>query len=1726
MKHLPIAFVLSATALSLPAAANTAYNSISVPGDIFAAGWNVEANHLTKSGSDDWSGSLTPAYSFGKFKFAANDSWNVNWGGEFSILRVPAYGVGPLTIKRPDNNPADLFWTNAAVGTPHTFVFHADTATFDITNAATHTFTSLQLVGNFNHLGADPAGVLTKSQSGLWTGEIEVPGGSDSFLLRVDNQASWGLAAPRAAALPVDNASLCGSNSLAVSGIKNGTLAVTFDPAKLLLSVRQATTNAFVYQYIAADVSFAVGDPCDVNLEETDDGHWVADFIVTNATDVPFYLSFSQRDAHGNQGGLYWVATNSSTTTRTYPISETLAAVDTPPANDTRKIKCQGGSGRYRISFARATGELSVRRLYYLSGRVNLLPNPSLESCKEDEEGIPDGGVSVWNARVVDAAVVTNLDFGAHSGSHAAFFPQAGGGQDDPDKFYGSLSYDVPVTNAAGASLSVSAYLRAYRSWEGGTAQIQISWIGADGSAVGEHRYDLLNPDPVAWKAYSTEAPVPDNARSAHVVWLYSSAPETGGLLLDDLEIRLASSRSQNFDAWTSILDKWAAFSPDWAVAPYGKTVDNSKDLALPPGGVLISKYIEGTGNNKAIEIFNGTNAPVDLSQYELVQYDNGATTPTTVISLPSTNLAPGACFVVTRPIHNANYPPDPSLLAAASASGMTSKLLTFNGDDVVVLRKGTTVVDRIGQVSANATNAFWAYVCKNRTLVRKSTVHKGLATAVTAPFSFDEWELLSCDDFSGLGSHSRSLGDDVFVPSGLSLVLYDDASLVSPMLDGGIGDLSFWYRAATSTNAAAATLRVEASADESFSAPVVLTNITVSPSLVSFTNFALFVNRSDLSFVRFSETTGAGSSHVRLDDISVTPAVAASRYQDFNAWTNSSWAERDGTYSLASWTISNGRIAPTAGSSGTPAARLKPDASLTSPVFASGIGTVVFLAARDASAGSSDPAKITFQISSDAGATWTDAASISVTNTAWTSLTVPADIPSSASVKFLSSGDSPLLLDNIELRVYEGTARSQNFNSWPVNNSYSNRFGQGWIASSAAVDAGPSGNCLRMKDSGATITSPVFSGGLGTLSLDAKSYSSSHNPTFVAEASTDGGKTFPITLFTGSLTTSDLAFRSFSKTINNAAINCVRLRLTNSKIVHFDNINCGIIKPPPSVSVTPSVSPDPLDLETPFSFSASVQPSGDAVVDSVSIRWQTVVGKTTSAWTTNALDYSPATDIWTSPTFPNNFQEATRLQYQAFAVWSSLELGSTNTTYSDVYTNLASSVAGGGVWINEIFYRYYPGEADWFGGDQDHEYIELCGPANQSIGLWSVRLEFARQQEIALNSNIASYARILLPPGAALTNHITDDGCYGFYLVGDINNADWGSEVDLSLGTKYVPQNVGAPDTGNDNIHDFSGVIRLFNDTGSQIDAVSYGRKVGGLVFTGQVGPYDEGYSLSASGTNGYIAASFSTNWNASTNISPGSANPCQTFSNRPSSTLELPVDARHDPINPVKLTSGENFFMRNPTNPAIFDRIMFAMAFSTNYGEPAGILHVESSVKGSSTYPLALQGMAESTNKESFLQHTFGEYTTFSRFETIRYYFEFKPAGWLTGFLASDGAGGSCVYSNDTAAASNAFVYTFPFHDQFVFTEFSPTSPEPLWQMTVVDENEYTKILGWNDLRLEINTNSLTASNAWEIWLFDPDGEPIPDGSEKITTYRLKLALPKTSPAFFRLAPKPPEQ
>ncbi len=162
---------------------------------------------------------------------------------------------------------------------------------------------------------------------------------------------------------------------------------------------------------------------------------------------------------------------------------------------------------------------------------------------------------------------------------------------------------------------------------------------------------------------------------------------------------------------------------------------------------LLITEYLEGSGNNKAVELSNLGSDPVDLSQYRLALYANGkpiSESPTNSLALQGT-LAPGATLVLANPSANAE------ILAKAN---QTSGNLVFNGDDALVLYRGSEIVDSVGQVGVDPGTAWVSgnVSTLDMTLRRKATVTMG-RTDATSPFDpAQEYVAAPKDDASGLG--------------------------------------------------------------------------------------------------------------------------------------------------------------------------------------------------------------------------------------------------------------------------------------------------------------------------------------------------------------------------------------------------------------------------------------------------------------------------------------------------------------------------------------------------------------------------------------------------------------------------------------------------------------------------------------------------------------------------------------------------------------------------------------------------------------------------------------------------------------------------------------------------------------------------------------------------------------------------------------------------------------
>lgn len=148
-----------------------------------------------------------------------------------------------------------------------------------------------------------------------------------------------------------------------------------------------------------------------------------------------------------------------------------------------------------------------------------------------------------------------------------------------------------------------------------------------------------------------------------------------------------------------------------------------------------IIKYLEGTGNNKAIEIANKTGHQINLQGYRLsIQYKGTAYYFGEPFELEG-EIENNQSFVAINP--NANF----SCYNVPNAKFVTNApSLTFTGANYVDLSYKSTTVDAIGAKGVDNTNA-------NKSLYRKSDIANPTAT-----FDINEWDSFASDYCQGLG--------------------------------------------------------------------------------------------------------------------------------------------------------------------------------------------------------------------------------------------------------------------------------------------------------------------------------------------------------------------------------------------------------------------------------------------------------------------------------------------------------------------------------------------------------------------------------------------------------------------------------------------------------------------------------------------------------------------------------------------------------------------------------------------------------------------------------------------------------------------------------------------------------------------------------------------------------------------------------------------------------------
>ena len=191
---------------------------------------------------------------------------------------------------------------------------------------------------------------------------------------------------------------------------------------------------------------------------------------------------------------------------------------------------------------------------------------------------------------------------------------------------------------------------------------------------------------------------------------------------------------------------------------------------------LFISEYIEGSSNNKALEIYNPTSSAIDLGAYKVVRYSNGFGDDDNITDVSdemtlSGSLSPYSTWIITNGDTNSTNEQGYIEIELYNMADQLAPLypspLYMNGNDAVGLIKNNELIDLIGKIGEDPGTAWTDDVTSgftdenggswwtaNHTLVRKASVKSGVSSN---PILFDptaEWDSLPRNTWTELGSH------------------------------------------------------------------------------------------------------------------------------------------------------------------------------------------------------------------------------------------------------------------------------------------------------------------------------------------------------------------------------------------------------------------------------------------------------------------------------------------------------------------------------------------------------------------------------------------------------------------------------------------------------------------------------------------------------------------------------------------------------------------------------------------------------------------------------------------------------------------------------------------------------------------------------------------------------------------------------------------------------------
>ena len=171
---------------------------------------------------------------------------------------------------------------------------------------------------------------------------------------------------------------------------------------------------------------------------------------------------------------------------------------------------------------------------------------------------------------------------------------------------------------------------------------------------------------------------------------------------------------------------------------------------------LFFSEYVEGSGNNKALEIANLTDNPIDLSAYSIKKQSNGAGSWINEFPLSGTINANNVFVTIHFEADNATLLAEADLLSPEPGYGAP---INFNGNDPVGLFKGEILIDIIGVLGITTMDY------ENMTLRRKISVKQP-----NTSFTSSEWEEFTQNTVDGIGYHGDTASTNDYLKEDFTL--------------------------------------------------------------------------------------------------------------------------------------------------------------------------------------------------------------------------------------------------------------------------------------------------------------------------------------------------------------------------------------------------------------------------------------------------------------------------------------------------------------------------------------------------------------------------------------------------------------------------------------------------------------------------------------------------------------------------------------------------------------------------------------------------------------------------------------------------------------------------------------------------------------------------------------------------------------------------------------------